>query len=37
MTDRGVHRVLVTRNDHLEGIVTTTDLVRAIADGNLDG
>ncbi len=37
MTDRGVHRVLVTRNDHLEGIVTTTDLVRAIADGTLDG
>lgn len=33
MTERGVHRVLITRDDALVGIVTTMDLVRAIADG----
>lgn len=32
---RAVHRVLVTADRHLLGIVTTLDLVRAIADGRL--
>jgi CBS domain-containing protein len=35
MTDRGIHRVLVTRDDSLVGILTSTDLVRAIAEGKL--
>lgn len=36
MTELSIHRVLVTRNDHLEGIVTTMDVVRAVAQGRLD-
>ena len=35
MTDRGVHRLLVTEGESLVGIITMTDLVRAIADGRL--
>ncbi|MEX0842991.1 MAG: CBS domain-containing protein [Gemmatimonadota bacterium] len=35
MIDRGIHRVLVTQNDSLVGILTSTDLVRAIAEGKL--
>jgi len=35
MVSRGVHRVLVTAERRLLGIVTTLDLVRAIADGRL--
>ncbi len=35
MVSRGVHRVLVTAGRRLLGIVTTLDLVRAIADGRL--
>jgi CBS domain-containing protein len=36
MAELGIHRILVTRNDHLEGIVTTMDVVRAVAQGWLD-
>ena len=32
---RGMHRVLVTEGRHLLGLVTTVDLVRAIAEGRL--
>jgi CBS domain-containing protein len=35
MMERGVHRLLVTENEALVGIITMTDLVRAIADGRL--
>lgn len=35
MVKRGIHRVLVLRNGELAGIVTTTDVVRAVADGTL--
>jgi CBS domain-containing protein len=35
MVSRGVHRVLVTAGRRLLGIVTTLDLVRAIADGRI--
>ncbi len=35
MIARGVHRVLVTEDRRLLGIVTTLDLARAIADGRL--
>jgi CBS domain-containing protein len=35
MLDRGVHRLPVTENDNLVGIVTTLDLVRLVADGRL--
>lgn len=35
MMERGIHRVLVTRDEELVGILTTTDLVRAIAEGVL--
>lgn len=37
MSERRIHRLLVTNDDALVGIVTTMDLVRAIADGILDG
>jgi CBS domain-containing protein len=35
MSERGIHRVLVTRDGELAGILTTTDLVRAIAEGTI--
>lgn len=35
MVNRGVHRLLVTEGRRLLGLVTTLDLVRAIADGKL--
>lgn len=35
MVKRGVHRVLVLRDGDLVGIVTSTDVVRAVADGTL--
>lgn len=37
MTERRVHRVLVTEAEELVGIITTMDLVRAIAEGRFDG
>ncbi len=37
MTERRVHRVLVTENDTLVGMISTMDLVRAIAEGRFDG
>ncbi len=37
MLDRGIHRVLVIDDGELKGIVTTTDIVRAVADGMLKG
>jgi CBS domain-containing protein len=30
-----VHRLFVTENDHVIGIISTTDIVRAVANGNL--
>lgn len=33
MIDHGVHRVLVVQGDKLEGIVSSTDLVRVLAGG----
>lgn len=35
MTEHRIHRVLVLAEDRLQGIVTTADLVRAIAEGRL--
>lgn len=35
MVNRGVHRLLVTEGRRLLGLVTTLDLVHAIADGKL--
>ena len=35
MVKRGIHRVLVLKDDQLVGIVTTTDVVRAVAEGTL--
>jgi CBS domain-containing protein len=35
LVDRRIHRILVATDGTLEGILTTTDLVRAIADGRL--
>ncbi|NIR42635.1 MAG: CBS domain-containing protein [Gemmatimonadetes bacterium] len=35
MLDSGIHRVLVMDERELRGIVTTTDIVRAIADGSV--
>lgn len=35
MRDAGVHRVLVTELDSLAGIVTTTDIANAVADGRI--
>lgn len=37
MLDAGVHRVLVIDDGVLRGIVTTTDIVRAVAEGKLKG
>jgi CBS domain-containing protein len=37
MLEAGVHRVLVIDRGHLQGIVTTTDIMRAVADGKLKG
>lgn len=37
LSEHGIHRLLVTENDTLVGIITTSDLVRAIADGTLNG
>lgn len=34
MVDRDIHRVLVMEGDRLLGIVSTTDVVRAVADGD---
>ena len=36
MVTRGVHRLLVTEGRGLLGLVTTLDLVRAIADGRIN-
>ncbi len=36
MVNRGVHRLLVTEGRRLLGLVTTLDLVRAIADGKFN-
>lgn len=36
MLDNDVHRVLVLEDDELVGVVTTTDLVRAVAQYGLD-
>jgi len=33
LTDQGVHRVLVTQDDHLLGLVSSLDLVGLIANG----
>jgi CBS domain-containing protein len=33
MLDRGIHRVLVVADGQLEGLVTTTDFMRLIAEG----
>jgi CBS domain-containing protein len=35
MIERGIHRVLVIDDGELQGIVTTTDIVRAVAEGRL--
>jgi CBS domain-containing protein len=35
MSERRIHRVLVVRDERLEGIVTTMDVVRAVAEGRL--
>jgi CBS domain-containing protein len=35
LTDQHVHRVLVTREGRLVGIVSTTDIVRLVANGRL--
>ncbi len=37
MLDAGIHRILVIDDGELQGIVTTTDIVRAVADGALKG
>jgi CBS domain-containing protein len=37
MLEKGVHRILVMDDDKLQGIVTTTDIVRAVAEGVLEG
>jgi len=37
MVNRGARRIPVVDGDELVGIVTVTDVVRAIADGNADG
>jgi predicted transcriptional regulator len=35
MLDRGIHRILVIDDGELQGIVTVTDIVRAVAEGRL--
>lgn len=37
MLEAGVHRILVIDRGELQGIVTTTDIVRAVADGKIKG
>lgn len=37
MLETGVHRLLVIDDDELKGIVTATDIVRAVAQGKLSG
>lgn len=37
MLEAGIHRVLVIDRGVLQGIVTTTDIVRAVAEGRLKG
>lgn len=37
MLEAGVHRLLVIDGGQLQGIVTTTDIVRAVAEGRLKG
>ncbi|UCC47515.1 MAG: CBS domain-containing protein [Gemmatimonadota bacterium] len=37
MLEAGVHRLLVIDGGELQGIVTTTDIVRAVAEGKLKG
>lgn len=37
LVDRRIHRVLVARGDKLEGIITSLDLVRLIADEGAGG
>lgn len=35
MTDAGVHRLLVLQNGRLAGILSASDIVRAVAQGDL--
>jgi CBS domain-containing protein len=35
MTDEGVHRVLVLERGRLAGILSASDIVRAVADGDV--
>jgi CBS domain-containing protein len=35
MSDAGVHRVLVLEDGHLAGILSASDIVRAVAQGDL--
>lgn len=35
MVDRGVHRLLVTRDGDLEGLVSASDIVRAVAEDRI--
>ena len=35
MTEKGIHRVLVTDGDRLVGIVSALDVAKAVADGKL--
>ena len=37
MLRAGIHRILVARNDYLVGVVTTTDVVKAVAQYGLAG
>jgi predicted transcriptional regulator len=37
MLDAGIHRILVIDDGELQGIVTTTDIVRAVAESKLKG
>ena len=37
MLEKGIHRVLVIDDGELQGIVTVTDVVRAVAEGHLKG
>ena len=37
MMESGIHRVLVIDDGELSGIVTSSDIVRAVADGKLQG
>jgi CBS domain-containing protein len=37
MLDAGIHRILVIDAGELKGIITTTDIVRAVAEGRLKG